>query len=155
MEGRKPAEGECADECPCCCHRPSRDVRLVPKALRPWLGQLNVPRTILSALSPSFMPCDHPRCSRGQRLVQNIKYTAPAWFARIHATIEFEVLPVHFCIQTPRVVPSLRFLSEISFDEFRIKLSTCELTLCDVEPNGLSVLHVSLRHSHRARTLAS
>ena len=76
--------------------------------------------------------------------MQNIKYTAPAWFAHIEATIQFEALPVHFCIQTPRVVPSLNYLYYISFDEFRIKLSTHELTLYDIEPKGRSVLHASL-----------
>ena len=145
----------CPDRCLCCCHTPSRDVQLIPKPLRPWVGQLNVPSTLLAALSASFTPCDHAECARCRRQVQNVKYTAPAWFARIEATIQFEVLPVQFCIQTPRTVPSLRFLLDISFDEFKIKLSTRELTLCDVQPDGISVLHVSLRHSHRARTLAS
>ena len=145
----------CPDGCPCCCHTPSRDLQLVPSFLRPWIGRLNVPRTLLAALSPSFEPCDHPQCSRDRRQVQNVKYTAPVWFARIEATIQFEALPVHFCIQTPRVVPSLYYLYDISFDEFRIKLSTRELTLCDVQSDGFSVLHVSLRHSHRVRTLLS
>ena len=148
-------QGECPDVCPCRCHAPSRDVQLVPKALRPWLGQLNVPPTLLAAFSSLFIPCDHAECTRGRRQVQSIKYTAPGWFARIEATIQFEAVPVHFCIQTPRVVPSLEFLFTISFDEFKVKLSTRELTLCDVEPDGFSVLHVSLRQSHRVRTLAS
>ena len=87
--------------------------------------------------------------------MQKIKYTAPAWFVQVEATIRFEAIPVHFCIQTPRVVPSLRFLVDISFDEFKIKLTTRELTLCDVEPDWFSVLHVSRRQSHRVRTLSS
>ena len=87
--------------------------------------------------------------------MQNVKYTAPVWFARIEATIQFEALPVHFCIQTPRVVPSLNYLYHISFDEFKVKLSTRVLTLCDVQPDGFSVLHVSLRQSRRVRTLLS
>ena len=155
MEDRGPAEGECSDGCPCCCHRPSRDVQLIPKALRPWLGQLNVPPTVLAAFSSSFIPCDHAECARGRRQVQNVRYTAPRWFAHVEATIRFEAFPVHFCIQTPRTIPSLRFLWDISFDEFKIKLTTREMTLCDVEPNGFSVLHVSPRHSHTARTLVS
>ena len=145
----------CPDGCLCCCHTPSRDVQLIPKALRPWVGQLNVPPTLLAAFSSSFIPCDHAECTRGRRQVQNIKYTAPAWFARIEATIQFEALPVHFCIQTPHTVPSLLFLLHISFDEFKMKLSTRELTLCDVEPGGFSILHVSSQHSHRTRTLVS
>ena len=87
--------------------------------------------------------------------MQNIKYTAPRWFAHVEATIRFEAVPVHFCIQTPRVVPSLRYLYEISFDEFKVKLSTRELTLCDVQSDGVSVLHVSLRLSHKARIPAN
>lgn len=51
---------------------------------------------------------------------------------------------MHFCIQTPRVVTSLKYLFYISFDNFRIKLSTCEITLHDVTQNGDSVLHVRL-----------
>ena len=138
----------CPDGCPCCCHTPSRDVQLIPKALRPWVGQLNIPPTFLTAFDSSSIPCDNSHCARARRQVQNIKYTAPGWFAHVEATIRFESFPVHFCIQTPRVVPSLRFLLNISFDEFKVKLSTRELTLCDVEPNGLSVLHVSSQHSH-------
>ena len=149
------AEAECPEDCACSCHRPSRDLQLIPKALRPWLGQLNVPPTLLAAFSASFIPCDHAECARSRRQVQNIKYTTPGWFAHVEATIRFEAIPVHFCIQTPRVVPSLVFLLDSSFDEFKIKLSTRELTLCDVQPDGFSVLHVSLRHSHRARTLLS
>ena len=87
--------------------------------------------------------------------MQNIKYTAPGWFVQVEATIRCEAFPVHFCIQTPRVVPSLAYLGYISFDEFKVKLSNRELTTCDVEPDGFSVLHVSLRHSHRVRTLLS
>ena len=143
-------QDECPDECPCRCHTPSRDVQLIPKALRPWLGQLDVPPTLLAAFSSSFTPCDSAECARGRRQVQNIKYTAPGWFLQVEATIRCEAFPVHFCIQTPRIVPSLRFLVNISFEEFRIKLSTRELTLCDVQPNGMSVLHVSPRHSLRA-----
>ena len=143
MEDRICAERECLDECPCCCHRPSRDVQLIPKVLRPWLGQLNVPPALLAAFSASFIPCDHAECARGRQQIQNIKYTAPRWFAHVEATIRFEAVPVHFCIQTPRTVSSLKFLRTISFDEFKVKLSTQELTLCDVEPDGESVLHVS------------
>ena len=154
MENRRSAESECSDECPCYCHRPSRDVQLVPKVFRPWLGRLNVPDTLLAAFSSSFIPCDNTQCGRGRQQIQNIKYTAPRWFAHVEATIRFEAVPVHFCIQTPRTVSSLKFLRTISFDEFKVKLSTQELTLCDVELDGFSVLHVSPRYSHSARTLA-
>ena len=150
-----PTEGDCAGGCPCCCHRPSRDVQLIPKTLRPWLGRLNVPPTLLAAFNSSFIPCDHPECALGRQQIQKIKYTAPGWFAHVEATIRFEAVPVHFCIQTPRVVPTLNYLYWIDFDDFRIKLSNRDLTLYDVEPNGFSVLHVGLWHSHRALSLAS
>ena len=145
----------CPDVCPCRCHAPSRDVQLVPKALRSWLGQLNVPPTLLAAFSSSFIPCNNHRCARGRQQIQKIKYTVPGWFVQVEATIRFETFPVHFCIQTPRVVPTLNYLYWIDFDDFRIKLSNRDLTLCDVEPNGISVLHVSLRCFRRPRTLAS
>ena len=140
-----PTEGDCAGGCPCCCHRPSRDVQLIPKALRPWLGRLNVPPTLLAAFSSSFTPCDHAECARDRHHIQTIKYTAPGWFVQVETMIRFQAFPIHFCIQTPRVVPSLRFLFNISFEEFKVKLSTRELTLHDVEPDRLSVLHVGLR----------
>ena len=155
MTERSLAESRCPGACPCCCHRPSRDVQLVPTALRPWLGQLNVPPNLLAAFSASFTPCDHAECARDRQHIQTIKYTAPGWFVQVETMIRFQAFPIHFCIQTPRTVPSLTFLWHISFDDFKVKLSTGELTLCDVQPNGFSVLHVSLRHSHKARTLAS
>ena len=75
--------------------------------------------------------------------MQNIKYTAPGWFAHIEASIRFKALPIHFCIQTPRVVPTLHYLYEVSFEEFRSRLGSGEATLRDVDPEGRSVLHVS------------
>ena len=150
-----PMQDVCPDVCPCCCHRPSRDVQLIPKALRPWLGQLNVPPTLLAAFSSSFIPCAHAACARGRQQIQKSEYTAPGWFVQVEATIRCEAFHIHVCIQTPRFVASLKYLHWISFDEFRIKLSTRELTLCDVQPNGFSVLHVSLRQSRRVRTLLS
>ena len=71
----------------------------------------------------------------------------------MEATIRFECFPVHFCIQTPRVVDSLHYLYEISLEDFKIKLSTRELTLRDVEPNGYSVLHVSDRWFSKSEML--
>ena len=147
-----PAQDECPDFCPCFCHTPSRDLQIVPSFLRPWIGRLNIPSSLPAVVSSSFALCDHSRCARGRREIQNIKYTAPEWFVHVEATIRFEAFPVHFCIRTPRVVPSLGYLGWISFDEFRIKLSTRELTLCDVDPDGRCVLHVSLWLSHMART---
>ena len=71
-----------------------------------------------------------------------IKYCLPTWFAHIEALIKIEKFPVYFCIQTPRVVPSLQYLYVISLDEFKSKLSDREITLHDVESDGYSILHV-------------
>ena len=144
MTDSSTTEGECPNGCPCRCHIPSRDLQLVPSVLRPWVGRFNVPRTLPAALLPFFVLCNHNQCSRSRKQIQNVKYTAPRWFAHVEATIRFETFPIHFCIQTPRVVPSLQELSDISFDEFRRKLSTRALTLYDIDRNGQSVLHVSL-----------
>lgn len=74
--------------------------------------------------------------------MQTVRYYPPAWFAHVEASIRFEAFPIHFCIQTPRVVTSLIYLQDIGFDEFRLKLSTREITLHDMDPDGTSVLHV-------------
>ena len=93
---------------------------------------------------PSVCSCDHGIRARSRRQVQQVQYYAPTWFVRLEISIRLEALPIHFCIQTPRVVPSLKYLYKISFDEFKVKLSTREITLQDVESDGYSVLHVSL-----------
>ena len=142
---------QCDHDCPCSCHWRSRDVRLVPALLRPWIGQLSVPRTLPAAIWPSLSVCDHAGCAHSLQRIQKIKYCAPIWLARVQATIQFEAFPVHFCIETPRVVPSLLSLENITCDEFKIKLSTRELTLQDVEPDGFSVLHVSHKSFGRAQ----
>ena len=92
------AEDGCSNDCPCNCHRPSRDFQLVPGRLRPWLGQLNISRTLPAAFWPSLIPCDHHPCARAWRQVQSIKYTAPGWFAHVEASIRFQAFPIHFCI---------------------------------------------------------
>ena len=71
------------------------------------------------------------------------RYYCPTWFAEIDAKIRFNCLPVHFCIQTPRVVQNLDWLAWATLDEVKQKLSSRELTVNDVEPNRYSALHVS------------
>lgn len=137
------------DECICACHRPSSEICPIPSWLNPWLGKANIPRTLPASLVPSWFPCqcDNPYCLKNQQKTPTVRYYPPAWFAHVEASIRFEAFPVHFYIQTPRVVPSLSYLLNISFNEFQIKLSTRELTLHDIEPNGRSVLHVRLPFS--------
>lgn len=136
------------DGCTCVCHRPSSNICPIPSWLNPWLGRLSIPRTFVTTLFPSISPCDNVECTENWRKpeVQTIFYYPPIWFAQVEASIRFEAFPLYFCIQTPRVVSpgSLLSLAYISFDEFRHMLSTREITLHDVTPDGFSVLHVSL-----------
>ena len=134
---------ECPSRCPCQCHASYRDTQLIPSPLRPWLGQISVTRALSPTLWLSACLCDYAQCARNRQYAHIVKFYAPTWFAHIEASIHFEKFPIHFCIQTPRVVPSLRDLGYISFSDFRAKLSTREITLHDIEPNGFSVLHVS------------
>ena len=128
----------CLGECACACHS---DITPIPSSLNSWLGRLNIPRALAASLLPSLFPCSNARCARNKREAQTIQYYPPVWCA-VEGSIRFKAFPIHFCIQTPRVVPSLRYLFYINFDDFRMKLSSRELTIFDVESNGESVLHV-------------
>ena len=134
----------CQDECSCVCHKPSSALIPIPPWLNPWIGKLNIPRMVAASLAPWVFPCNDSRCRKSRDNLQVVRYYLPLWFAQVEASIRFEAFPVHFIIQTPRLVPSLRHLKHIGFDEFRVKLSTREITLNDVDQDGYSVLHVSL-----------
>ena len=121
-----------------------------PSWLSPWIGQLRFPHSLAKSILPPSVCGNGTKYSLDRREAQTIRYYPPAWFAHVEASIRFEVFPVHFCIQTPRIVSSLRFLGSISFDDFRMRVSSRDLTVFDVEPNGKSVLHVCLRFSQHA-----
>ena len=57
--------------------------------------------------------------------------------------LQTQRIPVHFCIQTSRVVHKLFWLQWATLEEVRRKLLSRELTVNDVQPDGYSVLHVS------------
>ncbi|KAJ3555003.1 hypothetical protein NM688_g2812 [Phlebia brevispora] len=129
----------CQLNCPCRCHK--RTIPIVPRQLIPWVGGLYVPPSLFSALASSSTPCDDPSCKRRQSDLFTIKYYLPSWFAEVTADIRLKVFPVHFCIRTQRVVKSLAYLNTDSLDDIRRKLSSRELTVNDVQPNGFTVLH--------------
>ena len=87
--------------------------------------------------------CNDGRCKRHRSNLLQIRYCCPTWFAEIDANIRLSCLPIHFCIQTPRVVQKLVWLHSATLEEVRQKLQDRELTVNDVTPNGLSALHVS------------
>lgn len=135
------AHTRCPVECRCCCHRTS-SLTFVPT----FIGSVYIPKTLLSSLWSSTNQCDYASCKRRRDDLMTIRYYLPTWFAEVDATIRFKAFPLHFCIQTPRVVESLGFLVGASMDEIQIKLSTREMTVNDVDREGLSVLHVMLHH---------
>ena len=129
----------CLEGCTCDCHS---DIRPIPSWLNLWLGKLNVPHSLAASLLPSVFPCNDVHCTRTQRNAGTVRYYPPVWFAHVEASIRFATFPIHFCIQTPRVVASLRHLRKMTMAEFKRKLSLREITIHDVEPNGFSMLHV-------------
>ena len=133
----------------CACQS---NILSIPSWLTPWIGKFNIPRAIAAYLLPSLFPCNSTRCVRS-KIAQTVQYHPPTWFAYVEASIRFEAFPIHFCIQTPRVVPTgtLRRLGVISVSDFMRKLSLREITIHDVEPSGASVLHVS-RCTPRSRS---
>lgn len=137
----KPTRRSCPPSCRCTCHKPS--LSPIPRWFSPWLGNLHLPRAFLKAISSfSTQLCDDPSCKRGRENLMTIQYFVPTWFMQTEASIRCEAIPLHFCIQTPRVVEDLSFLGNVSLDGFKMMLSTGRATLNDVEPNGYSVLHV-------------
>ena len=108
-----------------------------------WVGALHIPRPLLLFIFSATRKCDTAECKRRRRDLTTIKYFAPRWFLGIEANILFECLPIHFYIQTPRVVPSLCLIDNEGLDGIRRMLDARRITLSDVEPDGRTILHVS------------
>ena len=134
----------CPFGCLCRCHQQPDNYRPVPRVLRYLLGDIWVPKDFLCSFSSLTRPCDDAQCQRIRETLSVIRWLPPGWFARVKADISFQSLPVHFVIQTPRLVESLQFVYNLSFEELKMKLSTRELTVNDVQSNGLNILHVGL-----------
>ena len=131
----------CPSHCRCRCHRLPL-LRPIPRWLAPYIGDICLPRTLLAALCSFLSPCDDSACVQTQQSLHVIKLFLPTWFAEVDAHIRLQSLPIHFYIQTPRVVESLDFLNHASVQDIKILLSERKMTLNDVEPDGGSVLHV-------------
>lgn len=132
----------CLGGCRCRCHYQST-IRPIPKWLASWVGDLYLPRALISSVWSSLVECDEQTCRRNWINLMTIRYFLPSWFVSIEAKIRFEALPVCICIQTPRVVESLSLLYNASIDDMRTMLSTRQLTINDVDTSGLSIMHVS------------
>ena len=132
----------CTSQCRCRCHKQPDDYRPVPRGLEYLLGDVRIPKGLFGSIFGSRRPCDDAQCLRTKEGLSVIKWYLPRWFAQVHAEVSFQSLPVHFVTQTPRPVRSLALMYDLSFEELKIKLSNRELTVNDVQPDGLTVLHV-------------
>lgn len=131
----------CPSDCPCRCHQSSSACPLTPLALNRGLG-MHIPGALISSLTSSTQMCDDTRCAQMRNRLITMQRLFPMWFGRVEGTIRTQSCPVHFTIQTPRVVHSLDFLYNISLDEFRMKLTNREITVNDTERDGRTILYV-------------
>lgn len=122
--------GHCGPNCKCRCHE--RSVSIIPLVLNSLFGR-----------SQPRVECDEPTCKRLQRMTFSVlrafrQITAEVW-------IEGQSL-THVTLRMPRVVGEndLFWLERATLDDVRQRLSSRELTVNDVHPDGLSVLHVSV-----------
>lgn len=135
----------CPKECRCRCHR-QLVAQPIPRWLSSWIGELYFPRTLLSSLWSAFHECNEWTCQRSRTSLKTVKYYLPTWFAQVEASVRFEALPLHFYIQTPRVVNSLDFLDTIGSDDLKQMLSARQITLHDTQADGYSLIHVCAIH---------
>ncbi len=79
-----------------------------------------------------------------------VRSSLPYWFAQVEMQMRFEALPVHFCIQTPRVNPEIDWrlslmVLERGADVFKELFYSGQATISDVDVYGLSLLHVRFK----------
>lgn len=121
--------GHCVPNCRCQCHKTT----------------VSITRLVLNSLLGRSQPrvtCDEPTC----RHLQRLSFTMLRSFRQITAELWIEGQSLtHVSLRMPRVVDhnDLLWLQDATLDDVRLKLSTRELTVNDVRPNGESVLHVS------------
>ncbi len=131
----------CPPSCRCRCHRPP--ISAIPAWLQFIFGRALIHHDWLSAIASARTACNDRECRRHRSNLLQIKYCCPTWFAQINAEIRTERVPIHFVIQTPKIVQSLAWIDHATLDEVRQKLWSRELTVNDVDLNGCSVVHVS------------
>ena len=134
---------QCPGSCRCRCHR---RVGLAPRWLTPLIGDVFVPEALLASLWSCGTTCNDSHCQRQQQRnsLTTIKVCLPSWFAEVDARIRFQAFPVHFIIQTPRVVENLALLDYATLDDVKRMLVERRLTIHDVARNGESVVHVRI-----------
>ncbi len=122
--------GHCGPNCKCQCHNTT--VSIIPLLFKSLFGR-----------SQPRVECNEPTCKHLQRMTFSVlrafrQVTAEVW-------IEGQSL-THVTLRMPRVVGEngLVWLETTTLDAVRQRLSSRELTVNDVHPDGQSVLHVSI-----------
>ncbi|THG93512.1 hypothetical protein EW026_g7742 [Hermanssonia centrifuga] len=140
--------------CGCQCHR-AASVWRTPKSLGSMVGNHYVKIPFPHRLWPGMVQCDVPTCKKGW--LMEVRSLLPYWFARVEMQTRVEALPVHFCIQTPRVNRDLgthlnRMAFESRADVFKELLYSRRVTINDVDTNGRSLLHLAIMNIDNAIT---
>ncbi len=141
-----PLETPCK-HCSCQCHRAACLLR-TPKSVSSIIGDHYAKIPFPHRVWPGLVQCDVPTCKKGW--LMQVKSFLPYWFARVEMQMRFEVLPVHFCIQTPRFNPEIDYkmaetVPERGADVFKELLYSRRATINDVNEHGLGLLHVRLK----------
>ncbi|PSR74278.1 hypothetical protein PHLCEN_2v9973 [Hermanssonia centrifuga] len=141
--------------CGCQCHG-AQSLWRTPESLASIIGHHYLKIPFPRRLWPGLIRCDVPTCKKGW-LIQ-VRSFLPYWFARIEMQMRFEMLPVHFCIQTPRVNTDIkwhlgRMVLERGADVFKELLRSRRVTINDVDENGYSLLHVRFNVNLDATTV--
>ncbi len=145
--GRIPIPHErptCPPDCGCRCHKAPKSV--IPAILSSLFGRLYLPQDIRAALTQPQAQCDEATCRRHHNNLLTIQYYFPSWFRQISAEIRIEnQCSIHFSLRVPRYVAAgtLNWITSATPDEIKEKLWSRELTVNDVDSNGMTVLHVS------------
>ncbi|PSS37303.1 hypothetical protein PHLCEN_2v853 [Hermanssonia centrifuga] len=140
--------------CGCQCHR-AASVWRTPKSLGSIVGNHYVKIPFPHRLWPGMVQCDVPTCKKGW--LMEVRSSLPYWFARVEMQTRVEALPVHFCIQTPRVNPEINdklsgTVLEGGADVFKELLYSRRATINDVDTKGRSLLHLAIAYINNART---
>ncbi|PSR72024.1 hypothetical protein PHLCEN_2v12090, partial [Hermanssonia centrifuga] len=140
--------------CGCQCHR-AASIWRTPKSLGWIVGNHYVKIPFPHRLWPDMVQCDVPTCKKGW--LMQIRSSLPYLFAQVYMQIRIKVIPVHFCIQTPRVNPDLdtklgRMVLERGADVFKELLYSRRATINDVDNNGYNLLYLAMWRIERIRT---
>ncbi|PSR72025.1 hypothetical protein PHLCEN_2v12091 [Hermanssonia centrifuga] len=140
--------------CGCQCHR-AVSLWRTPKSLASIIGNHYVKFPFPHRVWPGLVQCDVPTCKKGW--LMQVRSSLPYWFARVKMQMRFEALPVHFCIQTPRVNPEIDWrlslmVLERGADVFKELFYSGQATISDVDVYGLSLLHFAIWDIRKAKT---